>query len=98
METEHTEDEDLQPLRESMLESLGAMVPAESLDTARDFNPTEELLVNSVRLLSDQRSSIFDNVFCQELLIETENRRRQIRNARAIDRMANTLHNPELWR
>lgn len=91
------EQDSIEALRESMLASLGSMVATQP-DGTEDFNPMESELVTQVREWIHYRSIAGDRHFGDMLTVATLERKRQIRNARALDRFADTVKGEEFWR
>ncbi len=90
--------ENIDALRENLLASLGDHVTITPVDGADDFNTMEEELVTQVLEVVDYNRGAADRRFAQTLQVATEERRRQIRNARALDRIAGTVNIEEFWR
>lgn len=82
---------------ESMRSSLGSMI-ATQRDGTEDFNAMESELVTQIREWIHYRSVAGDRHFGDMLTVATLERKRQIRNARALDRFADTAKGEGFWR
>ena len=93
-----SEEQGLSELRENMLESLRAMHSNAAEKAVADFTPIEDEFIRAIRLNTDYRRADIDNAFGIALTVETEERRRQIKNARSIGNLPNVAGLDDLWR
>jgi len=93
-----SEEQGLSELRENMLESLRTMQSDAAGEAVADFTPIEEAFVGHARRNADRKHDRADQALSEALTVEAEERKRQIKNSRAIGNMNRTLGDPEKWR
>lgn len=91
-------EENINELRENLLSSLGSMVTPAPIDGTEDFTLMEWELVAQVREAKDYHFYLADRAFVGFMDVAMDERRRQIKNARALDRLTDTARGEEFWR
>lgn len=66
--------------------------------STEDLTPIEGEFVAKVRAITRRNRDIVDRNFADALNIETQERRRQIQNARALGNLNKTAEDPTKWR
>ncbi len=103
--------ENIDALRENLLASLRPFCAdpeaavehlerrwAERDEQEQDFSPIEAEFIRQSCALYDRYRASKDMEFFSAVSVEAAERRRQIRNARALDRIAGTVNLEEFWR